>query len=464
MTTPSKQELNVQVEVKDLGGGQVELDIRVPPEPVQKMRNQVLNAFARRANVPGFRQGKAPRSLVERMVDQDALREQIVDSLLDDAYEAAVEQAEIKPLGDSQIGEATLTDEGELRFSATLTQKPHIELGEYKGLKITQRITPVTDAQVNAELDRARARRAEFRDIAEDATIENGDLVIVDYEAFVDGEKRDDISTQGYPLEVGGDQLFPQMNDVLLGSKVGEMREFEITYAEDHSDESLRGKTAQFKVTVTQGRRRQLPELTDEFAKDVSGMETVEELRKRMRENLEAIGTAMSENDVREELVRIVSNSAQLDVPESIVGREVDRRIEEIEDELDRRGLTLPQYLDSQEISFEDWRADIESDARSAARRALVLDAIGERENIEVSNEDLDEEIRRIAATQNLSDEDVSEQLRDSSALNGIVTRIYQRKAIQFLFDNSEITEEEVEPEEETGAETTPVDSDSEQN
>jgi trigger factor len=447
VTSPGKQELEVEVEVKELEGGQVELQVRVPPEPVGKARNEVLKGFGKRANIPGFRQGKAPRSVVERFVDQDALQEQIIDSLLENAYDAAVEKAGVDPLDRARIREATLAEDGALTFLAALTLRPKIELEEYKGLDVTRRVSPVTEEQVAGELERLRVRRSEFRELPEDGVVEKGDLAVVDYDMSVDGEKREDASAQGYPLEVGADQLFPEMNEALPGAKVGEAREFEIAYPEDHSDESLRGKTAQFTVTVREARRRQLPELDDEFAKQVSDLETVEALRERVRENLDAIGKAMAEDDVRTQLVRQVTEGATLDVPEALVGREVDRRIEEIEAELDRRGMTLRQHLQTRQMSFEDWRADIETEARAAARRALVLDEIGEREKIQVTDEEVHEEMHRRAEAEGVKEEDIHERYADSQELNRLVTRLYHRKIVQSLLDNATVTEEVVEPE-----------------
>jgi len=452
VTSPGKQELEVEVEVKELEGGQVELQVRVPPEPVGKARNEVLKGFGRRANIPGFRKGKAPRSVLERFVDQDALRQEIIDSLLETACGAAVEKAGVEALDRARVRETTLAEDGALTFLATLTLRPTIELDEYTGLEVTRRVSPVTEAQVEGELERLRARRSEFRELPEDGVVEKGDLAIVDYDMSVDGEKQDDASTEGYPLEVGADQLFPEMNEALPGAKVGEAREFEIAYPEDHSEESLRGKTAQFMVTVREARRRQLPELNDGFAKQVSDLETMEALRERIRENLEAIGKAMAEDDVRTQLVRQVTEGATLDVPEALVGREVDRRMEEIEGELERRGMTLRRHLETRQMSFEDWRADIEAEARAAARRALVLDEIGEREKIEVTDEEVHEEMHRRAEAEGLKEEDIHERYSDSQELNRLVTRLYHWKIVQFLLDNAKVTEEVVEPEAE-GAE-----------
>jgi trigger factor len=447
VTSPAKSELDVQVEVKELEGGRVELAVEVPPEPVTAARERAIKDFGRQVNIPGFRKGKAPRAVVERHIDPAALKNEVVEALLSDAYDAALEKAGVKPLDRARIGEADLTQEGSLTFTATITLRPPIELGEYKGLQATRRITRVTPAHIDSELERLRTRRSQFEDLPADAEVAPGDLAVVDYEMFVDGEKQDDASTSGYPLEVGGDQLFPELNDALPGAHPGDTRELEVTYPDSHSDPALAGKTAQFKVLVKQVRRRQLPELDDEFAKQVSDLETMEALRERIQENLEAIGKAVADQDAREDLVRQVSDASSLDVPEVVVSREVDRRIDGATEELERRGLTLHQHLQNLGRSFEDWRADLEAEARQIARRALVLDEIGEREEIKVSEEDIHAEIHRRAESEGISEETLHEQLSDSAELNRLVTRIYQRKVVEFLAENAEIQEEIVEPE-----------------
>ncbi len=458
MSSPDSEKLDADVEVKELEGGQVELQVKVHPASVERVRKTVLKEFGRRANIPGFRRGKAPRSVVERFVDQDVLRGQIIDSLLDDAYDAATEKAGINPLGRARISDADIVDDGGLSFSATVTLRPEIELEEYKGLKATRRITAVTEEHVGAELERVRSRRAQFAELPEDEAVEKGDLVIVDYDMFVDGEKKDDASAQGYPLEVGADQLFPEMNEALPGSRIGETREVEVKYRDDHSDPALAGKTAHFEVKIREARRRQLPELDDDFARAVSDLDTMEALRQRVRENLEALGKALAEDDVRTQLIQQVSDGAALDVPNALVGREVDRRMEEIEGELDRRGLTLQQHLQNTNQSFEDWRADIEADSRGAARRALVLDEIGEREKIQVTEEELHEEMDRQAEHERTTRDDIRERYSsDQSQLSRLVTRMYHRKVVQFLLDNADVTEATVKPEQESaGADAQP--------
>ncbi len=457
MSEPANEGLNVEVEVEELAGGEVELVVRVPPEPVKKVRDRIIRTLAQQARIPGFRPGKAPPSVLERYLDPERLKEEIIEALLEDAYEAAVEKAALEALHRGRVSGADLAEDGGLVFSARVIRRPEITLGEYQGLQATRRVTRVTDAQVEAELERLRTRLAEYRPLPEEAALEKGDVVIVDCDMFVEGQKHEQGSASGYPLEVGQDELFPQLNEILPGAHPGDTREFSITYPEDHSDPSLAGKQAQFRVTVTRARRRQLPPLDDDFARQVSDLDTLEALRARVRDSLQALGDAIADRDLREELVRQVAEAASLTVPEALVGREVDRRIDEITEELESRDIMLHQYLESVGRTFEDWRADLELDARQAVRRALVLDEIGTREKIEVGNEELDEEILRQAVAEEMDEAALRERLLNSGALTRLATRVYQRKVIQFLLDQAEVTEQVVEPEIEEAPEESPA-------
>lgn len=455
MTTPAKPAVEVEVETTEREGGQVELSVRVAPEPVAAAKERIVQAASRRANVPGFRKGKAPRALLERHLDQDFIKQQVIESLVGEAYDAAVEKAELKTLGSPDVENAELAEDGALVFRVTVTRRPEITLGEYEGLKATRYVTPVTDAQVEAELERVRGRQARYAELPEGAVIEKGDLAVVDYEMEVDGEKREGGGATGYPLEVGADELFPQLNEALLGARPEEAREFEVTYPETHTDEELAGKTAVFKVTVQQARRRQLPELDDEFAKQVSDLSTMAELRERVRQNLETVARSFAEEDVENQLIRQVSEAASLDVPEALVEREAERRVNEISAALEQRRDSLHGHLRRHNLSYEDWRADIVTQSRQEVRKALVLDEIGLREEIKVTDEEAHEELHRLAEREKLSEEQLHQQLHESGEFNRMINRLYHRKIIQLLVERAEISEQvgEPKPAEEAGAE-----------
>lgn len=446
MATPEKPTVEVDVESKEREGGRIELKVHLSPEPVNVARERIVRAAARRANIPGFRKGKAPRALLERYLDQDSIKQQLIESLIEEAYEAALEKTEIKTLGSPDIEEAELADDGSLTFRVTVVRRPEITLGEYRSLKATRYLSPITEEQVEAELDRVRGRLAQYAHLPEEAVIGKGDLVVVDYEMYVEGEKRAQGGSSGYPLEVGADELFPELSDALPGIRPGETCDFTVTYPETHADKELAGKTATFKATVRQARRKQLPELDDAFAKQVSDLSTLVELRDRIRGNLEAVGGGFAEDDVENQLVRQVSETASLNVPEALVQRETERRVREISAALERRNDSLHDHLRRHERSYEDWRADLETEARQEVRRALVLDEIGLRENIKVSDEEVHEEVHRLAERESLTEEQAQARLQESGEFGRLVNRLYHRKIIRLLMEQAEISEETVEP------------------
>lgn len=450
MSTPSRPEFEVEVETEELGGGEVQLSVRVPSEEVNRLRRRLVSAFARRLAIPGFRRGKAPRALVEQQVDKQRLEEEIMEQLLEPAYDRAVEKTGIESLGRARISDSTIAEDGSFTFKAALIRRPEIRLGEYRGLKATRHITAVTEAQVEAEMERLRSRYARFVELSEEETLAKGDFALVDYEGYVEEEKVEQASASGYPLEVGADELFPELNEGLLGARVGETKELNVASAPEHLGPEYAGKQIVYRVKVTSARRRELPPVDDEFAKQVSGLDTVEALRERIRENLEAIGRAIAEEGVRDDLTRHVCEGARLEVPASLVTQMVERRVAEIEEELQKRGRSLIQHLQNQGISVEDWRADLEMETRDDVRRALVLDEIGTKENIQIGDEEIKQEIARIAEREGVSEQEVRRQLSTQEQFNRLVTRLYHRKVVNFLVDNAEITEEVVEPTEET--------------
>jgi len=449
VSAPATPELNVEVETQELEGGQVALLVRVPPEPVLAARRQVVSAASRRVNIPGFRKGKAPRALLERYLDPEYLQKQLIEHLLPEAYDAAVKQSGVTPLTDPELDDVELADDNALTFKATITRRPEITLGDYQGLKATKYVSPVTDEQVQAELDKVRARAAHHADLPQGASLEVGDLAVVDYDMYLGDEKREQGSTTGYPLEVGADELFPQLNDALPGAALGETRDFEVTYPENHADPELAGKTATFKVTAKQARRRQLSELDDDFAKGVSDLATLDELRARVRENLVRLGASVADQDVESQLLRQVVESASLDVPGVVVQHEVEHRLADISAALERRGDDLHSHLRRLGRTFDDFRADLDSEARQDVRQTLILDEIGDREKIQVTPEELHAGFHEIGEREKLSDHDLHARMEDSRERARLVNRLHRRKTIRFLVDHAEVTEQVGEPKKE---------------
>jgi trigger factor len=259
---------------------------------------------------------------------------------------------------------------------------------------------------------------------------------------LVEGERHDQGSATGYPLEVGSDKLFPELNESLVGARVGEERRVPVTYPADFHRPELAGKSGEFAVTIGQVKERVLPELTDEFAREHTSITSVEKLGERIRRTLEAVAEAMAESNLRNELLGQVVEASQVEVPAAPVEREVARRAEAVEEDVERQGASLESYLARRGLSEQAWRRSLAVEARNDIRRALVLDAIGRAEKIEPTDKEIERELAEQAKEEGRTPEQVRRRLERADDLDRIVNRVYHRKVMEFLVRNAEVTSE----------------------
>jgi trigger factor len=264
----------------------------------------------------------------------------------------------------------------------------------------------------------------------------------VDVALLVEGERHEQGSATGYPLEVGSDNLFPELNESLVGAKVGEERRVPVNYPADFHRPELAGKSGEFVVTVRQIKERQLPELTDEFVRQQTSITSVEKLRERMRRGLEAVGEAMAESNLRNELLSQVVEASQVELPGEPVEREVARRAAAVEEEVERQGVSLESYLARRGFTEQAWRRSLATEARNDLRRALALDAIGRAEHIHPTDKEIDRELAEQAKEEGRTPEQVRRRLERADDLDRIVNRVYHRKVMEFLVRNAEVTSE----------------------
>jgi trigger factor len=442
--------MEVQVQVEELERGETALSVEVPASVVRETRERVLKEVAQRTSLPGFRKGKAPRSLLSRYLDDEQLREEMLERLLPQACQAALEKTGIQSLERPRVEEPNLTEEDCLLFKAIVTRKPEVKLPEYKGLKLTRARSAVSEEQVEAELERLRARHRRFEPVS-DRPAQAGDLAIIDYEPAAEGEVKPEAGTKGYPLVIGSDTLFPQLNEALPGLRPGETKTVPVSYPADYSDPELAGRQVEFRVTLRELRQETLPELNDDFARAAGQCQTLEELRAQLRRSLERFAAAVAEAELRSGAVREVVDGAELELPEALVGREVDLAIDRETERLERQGISLEQHLRQSGSNFERWRRELELEARQRVKEALVLDAIGEQEKIEISQEDLEAEVARVARIEEIGEEQARARVLGSGQLERSVNRIFRQKVVDLLVASAEVTEEKAEGAEQEG-------------
>lgn len=420
-----------------LEGNEGVLTVEVAAEKVDAALDQAFKKVVKKVNVPGFRKGKVPRAIFEKQFGVESLYQDALDIILPDAYANAIDEAGIEPVDRPEIDVETMEKGSNLVFTAKVTVKPEVELGEYKGLEVEEKDTTVTDEDVDAELKKLQERHAELV-VVEDGTIENGDTAVLDFEGFVDGEAFEGGQAENYSLEIGSGQFIPGFEEQLVGLKVGDEKDVEVSFPEEYHAEDLAGKPATFKVKIHDIKRKELPVLDDEFAKDVNEkVETLEELKAELKEKLQQDKESEAHNDVRDTLVEKAAENAKIDIPEAMVNTEVDRMMQEFDQRLQAQGMNLDLYYQFSGQDETAMREQFKIDGEKRVRINLTLEAIANAENIEVADEDVDNEIEKMAEMYQRPVDEIKNIFAAQGGLEGIKSDLKIQKAVEFLVDNS---------------------------
>lgn len=407
----------------------VEVDVQTFKEALDRAFKKVVKNVA----VPGFRKGRVPRPIFEKRFGVEVLYQDALDILLPEVYPKAVEEAGIEPVDRPEIDIEQIEKDKPLIFTAKVTVKPEVKLGEYKGLDVQKEDTTVTDEDVENELKQLQERHAELV-VKEEGKVEEGDIVVLDLEGFVDGEAFEGGKAENYSLEVGSGTFIPGFEDQLVGLEAGEEKDVEVTFPEEYHEEKLAGKPAVFKVKIHEIKTKELPALDDEFAKDVNDeVETLEELRAKIRERLEEQKNTQAENKLRDELVEKAAENVEVDIPQVMIDNELERMMNEFQQRLQLQGLNLELYYQFSGQSEEELREQMRKDAEKRVKYNLTLEAIAKAENIDVTEEEVNEELQKMADMYNLPVESVKRAL---GSTEGIKEDLKIKKAVDFLVEN----------------------------
>ncbi|KQC46831.1 MULTISPECIES: trigger factor [Geobacillus] len=426
----------MSVKWEKLEGNEGVLTVEVDAEQVNKGLDAAFKKVVKNIALPGFRKGKVPRVLFEKRFGVEALYQDALDILLPEAYAKAVEEAGIEPVSMPEIDIEQMEKGKSLIFKAKVTVKPEVKLGQYKGLEVEKMDTTVTDEDVENELKRLQENYAELV-VKEDGTVENGDTVVIDFEGFVDGEPFEGGKAENYSLEIGSGTFIPGFEEQLVGMKAGEEKEIQVTFPEEYHAEQLAGKPATFKVKVHEVKAKQLPALDDEFAKDIDEeVETLDELKAKIRARLEEAKKNEAETALRNAVVEKAAANAEIDIPAVMVQNETDRMLREFDQRLQMQGLNLQLYYQFSGQDEAALREQMKEDAEKRVRAALTLEAIAKAENIEVTDEEVEEELQKMAEAYNLSVDKLKELL---GSLDGVKEDLKWRKTIDFLVEHSTV-------------------------
>lgn len=424
---------------------EVELEIEVDAEKVSSAYDDVYKELGKSVTVPGFRKGKAPRVVLETFLDKDVVRQRVADKLVFEAYEDALNETKLDPFRPADVELLHLEPNEPMRFKVKVPLAPVVELGEYVGLEVERKVRSVTDEDVQAEIDRLIDETTPYEPVT-DRGVQEGDIV--------DVELRREDEPEGRPQRVQariGDNL-PDFDKGILGMSVGEERSIQVTYPEDYPDEDLRGQTITLVTKLHGVRSRTLPELTDEWVKQIFNqgesegersesdrIDSVEKLKSRIRSELEKIAHAEADETVRAEIANKVIAGSKVSFPEAIVEEAVDSQLQELTETLRRRDLTLADYLRHTDQTIEQLRERIAEDVRRQLTATLVFREIIQRENITVSDEDVDAEIKEMARERRVPVESMRAYVDSTQSKDVVESRVRRRKVLDFLVHASNI-------------------------
>ena len=374
----------------------VNFTVEIDPKEFDSAVNRAYLKNKKSIYVPGFRKGKAPRMVVEGYYGADVFYEDALESLYPLAYELAVNEDKFKPVGRPTVADVNIGDDKTVTITFESAEYPEVTLGQYRGLEAVKTVQPVTDDEINADIDRMRERNA--RMITVDRPAENGDIAVIDYEGFDDGKPFEGGKGEDHQRTLGSGSFIPGFEEQVVGMSAGEEKEINVTFPEQYHAKDLAGKPVVFKVKVKEVQVKELPELDDEFAKDVSTeFDTLDQLRADVRARLEKGREDAAENLFRENLLQKAIDNMQVDIPDAMVEEKVDQMVEDYSNNMRQYGMTLEQYAGMMGLDMNGFRSTITPSAKHQVQMELLFNKIYETENIEVPDSEIEDEYKKLA-------------------------------------------------------------------
>lgn len=418
-------------------GNDATLKITLPAEEVNKGFKKAVAKIAGQVNIPGFRKGKAPRNIIEMHYGKEAVKQEAFELVANQCYTQALEQEKLIPVSEPKVEDSVFEENKDMELTIKVTLKPEVKLGDYKELHVEKEAVEVTDEAVEEQVQGLRSRHAKMVEAEEGAVIEKGDFAIIDFAGTVDGEPFSGGEGKGYPLEVGSNSFIPGFEDQLVGLKKGDSTDVDVTFPEEYFVKELAGKQAIFKVNVQDVKRKELPELTDEYVAANSDCKTVEELRASYKERMQKAAENNAQIAYEKALIDLAVANAEFEVPEIMIEDRVTQMIDEMRMSLEARKLTLEQYMQYSGIDMKQLRERQHDAAVENVKTDLVLDAIAKAENIQVSMEDVDSELSAIASQHGATLEDVKKIIKSNGTMGLLLANILRRKAAHVIIDSA---------------------------
>ena len=423
--------MNCKVE-KTKNANEVKLEITIEAEKFENAIKKVYFQNAKYFNIPGFRKGKAPQAIVEKYYGKEIFYEDAFNDIASEEYEKAVEESKLEVVSRPKIDIVNMEKGQDVVFTAVVSTKPEVELGKYKGIEIEKIEYNVEDSDVESNLKQMQEKNARVTSV--ETPVENGNIAVIDFEGFVDGKAFEGGKGENYSLEIGSGSFIPGFEDQVIGMKIDDEKDVNVKFPEDYFSKDLAGKDATFKVKVHEIKKKDLPELDDEFAKDVSEFDTLEELKNSIKQRLINENAQKAKYEKEDAVMKVVTSEMKADIPEGMVEVEIDNMVKDMEQRMSYQGLKLEQYLKMLNKTEADFRKEFEPQAIEAIKSRLALEAIIKNEKIEASEREVKDKLEEMAKNYGKTAEELE---KNDNIKEYIKQGIENEKAIEYLVQNA---------------------------
>lgn len=425
----------MSVQVEKLEKNMAKLTIEVTAEELEGALEEAYQKNKSKMSIPGFRKGKVPRHMIEKMYGKEVFYEDAANALIPDAYEKALEECEEDIVSSPSIDVVQIEAGKPFIFTAEVALKPEVKLGKYKGVKVDKVETAVTDEEVDAEIDKERENNARNIEVT-DRPVKDGDITTLDFEGFVDGVAFEGGKGENYPLTIGSGAFIPGFEEQLIGAEIDKEVEVNVTFPEDYQAEELKGKAAVFKCTVKGIKEKELPELDDEFASEVSEFETLAEYKADVKGKLEERKAKEARDAKEAAVIDAIVNDSEMEIPEAMLETQQKQMVDEFAQRLQMQGLSMEQYFQFTGATYDKMIEQVKPQAEKRIKSRLVLEAIVQAEKIAATDEEYEEELKVMAESYQMEVEKIKELLPEKSAVQ-IREDLAVRKAAEFVVENA---------------------------
>ena len=427
--------MGIKIE-KTENNNELKLEFTIEAKKFDEGMKKVYAKSAKYINIPGFRKGKAPMAIVEKHYGPEIFYEDTFNEIVPEEYERELKENNIEAVSKPEIDVKQMGKGQDLIFTAVVQTKPEVKLGKYKGIQLKKVEYNVSDEDINHELGHMADRNSRLVTV-ENRAVEDGDITVIDFEGFVDGKAFEGGKAENYELTIGSKTFIPGFEEQIIGMKVDEEKDIKVKFPEEYFSEELKGKDATFKVKLHEIKKKELPELNDEFAKDTSEFDTLEELKNSIKEKLENENINKAKYEMEDNAIKAVTESAEVEIPSGMIETEIDNMVKDMEARLSYQGIKLEQYLQMVGKTMEEFRKENEETAKNSVKTRLTLEAIVKAENIDAKEDDVNKKIEEMA---NMYGKTAEELKANEQFVTYVKDSLKNEAVVKYIIDNAKVS------------------------